>query len=86
MKKIFYYSAIISLCFIAACDNAENTKTEDATTVKESAPNTVADTSKRTTISVGPGGADVKLKNTSVTVDKNGVKIGTKDVKVEVKK
>jgi len=86
MKKIIY-SVIIMLSFFTACNSAERTevKNEDGTTVKEPVPNT-SDTTKRTSISVGPGGADVKHKNTEVNVDKNGVKIGTKDVKVEVKK
>jgi ABC-type enterochelin transport system substrate-binding protein len=88
MKKIFFYSAIISFTFLTACDNAAKTetKTEEGKTVTEPAPSTVADTTKTTSVSVGPGGVDVKDKNTSVTVDKNGIKIGTKDVKVDVKK
>ena len=87
MKKIIYYIAIVMLSFFAACDNAEKTevKTENGTIVKEPVINTV-DTTKRTSISVGPGGADVKHKTTEVNVNKSGVKVGTKDVKVEVKK
>jgi hypothetical protein len=89
MKKIIYYSAIISLAFLAACNNAEKTevKTENSgTTVKESVPNNIADTSKNTNISIGPNGVNVNNKNTQIQVDKNGIKIGTKKVNVDVKK
>ena len=86
MKKILIYSTIIALAFITACENAakkdEKTveKTEEVKTVKEPAANANTET-KKTSVSVGPGGADVKHKNTEVAVDKNGVKIGTKTVK-----
>jgi hypothetical protein len=41
----------------------------------------------RTSISVGKSGAEVKTKSgTGVSVDDKGVRIGTKDVKIDVKK
>ena len=89
MKKLIFYSTIILLSFFISCDNSEKSevkKEEAGTTVKEPVPNTIVDTTKRTSVSVGSGGADVKHKNTQVNVDKNGIKVGTKDVKVEIKK
>jgi intein/homing endonuclease len=44
------------------------------------------DTGKKTVVSVGRGGTEVKHKNTEVKVDEKGVKVGTKDVDFEIKK
>lgn len=99
MKKTIFYSTIIALSFLIACnDSAQKTeestqtKTENSgSTVNDPAPNnvptqTTPDTSKRTSVSVGPNGAGVKHKNTQINVDKNGINVGTKDVKVDIKK
>jgi hypothetical protein len=88
MKKNIIYSSIFLLSLFTSCsESAEKTeiKTENTgTTVKEPVPNNIVDTSKRTSISVGSDGAGVRSKNTEVIVDKNGVKVGTKKVKVEI--
>ncbi len=39
----------------------------------------------KTTISVSPEGSSVKTKSTDVQVNKKGVSVGTKDVKVDIK-
>jgi hypothetical protein len=88
MKKTIIYSSILLLSLFTSCsESAEKTeiKTENSgTTVKEPVRNNIEDTSKRTSVSVGPGGVGVRSKNTEVNVDNNGVKVGTKKVKVEI--
>jgi len=89
MKKTLFYSAIILSSFLIACnERGEKTevKTENSgTTDKKPLPNNTID-SKRTSVSVGAGGAAVKHKNTRVNVDRGGVKVGTKDVDIQIKK
>jgi len=88
MKKTIIYSSIFLLSLFTSCsESAEKTeiKTENSgKTVKEPVPNNIVDTSKRTSVSIGSDGAGVKSKNAEVNVDKNGVKVGTKKVKIEI--
>ena len=101
MKKPFFYLTVVSFTFFAACtDSATESNTEEktsssTTTVKEpetksTTPTIVQpaakDTVKKTVVSVGRGGTDVKHKSTEVKVDGKGVKVGTKDVDFEIKK
>ena len=89
---------IVSFTFFAACTDSatenKEEKTSSSTTVKEPDTKTTTtivqpsakDTTKKTVVSVGRGGTDVKHKNTEVKVDGKGVKVGTKDVDFEIKK
>ena len=89
MKKTIIYSAFILLSFLTACNDAQDKteeKTENKETIVKDQPTNVADTTRNTTISVGPNGGGVTHKNTEVIVDKNGVEVGTKKVKVVIKK
>ena len=62
--------------FLFAC-NSEDKKVADAK----------AEEPKKTEISVGPGGAEVKTKSgTEIKVDEKGAKAGNKDVKIDIKK
>ncbi|MEO8412127.1 MAG: hypothetical protein ABI472_00645 [Ginsengibacter sp.] len=81
-KQILPIVAVTCLLFFTAC--ADSTTT-DANT--GSSPTNVekVDTVKKTTISVGPDGVDVKTKNTDVKVSGAGAAVGTKEVKVDVK-
>jgi len=90
MKKTLFYAVIISIVFFTACESSNETKEvtteESGKMVKEPVPNNIDDTTKRTSVSIGSGGVDVKSKATGVKVDKNGIKVGTKDVNIEIKK
>ncbi len=93
MKKSIFYSIILLFSFFSACDEkAKKTevKTENSgTNVKEPVSNkietnTEANDSKKTSVSVGSGGTDVEHKNTQIKVDKNRVKVGSKNVEVDI--
>ena len=90
MKKILFYVSIITMVFLTACESINKTKEvkneESGKMVKEPVSNTVDDTRNRNSVSVGSGGVDVKRKGTDVKVDKNGIRVGTKDVNIEIKK
>ena len=63
-------------------------KKEETTTVKEQPAKTRTPAeAKKTEISVGPDGAEVKTKSgTEVKVGEKGATVGSKDVKIDVKK
>lgn len=87
MKKHFLqFIAITGLLFFTACSDSASTETNKNETTTETKSTIVEkDSTKKTTISIGPEGAGVNSKNTEVEVNKSGVKVGTKDVKVDVK-
>lgn len=73
------------LMVMLACNNEK--KKEEAT--KEQPPKTTTPTAepKKTEISIGPDSAEVKTKSgTEVKVGEKGVTVGSKDVKVDIKK
>ena len=78
------------LLVMIACNNEK--KKEETTTTHEQPATTPAKTStpaepKKTEISVGPGGAEVKTKSgTEVKVGDKGATVGSKDVKIDIKK
>jgi ABC-type Fe3+-hydroxamate transport system substrate-binding protein len=100
MKKPLFYLAVVSVTFFAACTDSateSNTekKTSSSTTLNEPEAKTTTttvvqpaarDTVKRTVVSVGSAGTNVKHKNTELKVDAKGVKVGTKDVDFEINK
>lgn len=70
-----------------ACNNEK--KKEETTTVKEQPAKTASPTTepKKTEISIGSDSVEVKTKSgTEVKVGEKGVTVGSKDVKVEIKK
>ena len=87
MKKHFLqFMAISGLFFFTACDDSatKTNKSESNSEAKSTSVQTV-DSAKKTTITIGPKGTGVKSKNTDVQIDGGGVKVGTKDVKVDIK-
>lgn len=77
--------AVVFLFVMFGCNN--ETKKEETTTVKEPAKKEAAAEAKKTEISVGPDGAEVKTKSgTEVKVGDKGATVGSKDVKIDVKK
>jgi ABC-type enterochelin transport system substrate-binding protein len=89
MKSITRYFIPCALMAFVACNSGEdkvetkNTTQETTTTTPETT--TPKEEPKKTSISVGPGGASVDTKKgTSVKVDSSGVKLGTKDVNITV--
>jgi hypothetical protein len=89
MKSITRYLIPYTLMAFVACNNGEekvetkNTTQETTTTTPDT--NTPKEEPKKTSVSVGPGGASVDTKKgTSVKVDSSGVKLGTKDVNITV--
>ncbi|MEP7251239.1 MAG: hypothetical protein ABI683_02630 [Ginsengibacter sp.] len=90
MKTLFFkFISISGVIFLSACGDPSTTETSTESkkniTSETSATVKTLDSVKKTTISVGPDGAGVSSKNTEVKVDQSGVKIGTKDIKVDVK-
>ena len=86
MKTRFLNLFAVAFLFVMfACNN--ETKKEETTTVKEPAKKEAAAEAKKTEISVGPDGAEVKTKSgTEVKVGDKGATVGSKDVKIDVKK
>lgn len=75
------------LMVMLACNNEK--KKEETTTEKEQPAKTTSPTAepKKTEISIGPDSAEVKTKSgTEVKVGEKGVTVGSKDVKVDIKK
>ena len=72
-----------SLLILFSCNDEKKEKTnttEEKTGVKKEEP-------KKTEVSIGPGGAEVKTKSgTEIKVGDSGTSIKSKDVKVDVKK
>jgi PBP1b-binding outer membrane lipoprotein LpoB len=91
MKKHFIQIiAIFGMFFFNGCSDSgtkESTREnniEHQSETKSTKVQTV-DSVKKTSISIGPDGAGVKSKNTDVQVNRTGVNVGTKDVKVDIK-
>lgn len=81
---------LLSLCagfvlLTAVACNSE-TKKEEVTVKEKAAKAPAADEPKKTEISIGPDGAEVKTKSgTEVKVGEKGASVGSKDVKVDIK-
>ena len=74
------------LLVLLACNNEK--KKEETTTIKEQPgkTNTPAEP-KKTEISIGPDGAEVKTKSgTEVKIGDTEATVGSKDVKIDIKK
>ena len=89
MKTRFLKLFAGSFLFVMlACNN--ETKKEETTTIKEKEQPAKKETPaepKKTEISVGPDGAEVKTKSgTEVKVGDKGATVGSKDVKIDIKK
>ena len=81
-------AGISFLLVIVSCANEKKEEETKTTTVKEQAVKK-ADTPepKKTEVSVGPDGAEVKTKSgTEVKVSDKGATVGNKDVKIDLKK
>jgi hypothetical protein len=75
------------LLVMLACNNEK--KKEETTTVKEQPAKTTTPAAepKKTEISIGSDSAEVKTKSgTEVKVGEKGVTVGSKDVKIDIKK
>lgn len=85
MKKIISLTMLTSALFLAAC----NDETKTVETVKP-APAAAPAPAKTEVIVVNPAPAvvvkDPPAKSTTITLDKNGVKVGTKKVEVVIQK
>ena len=89
MKHFLQFMAISGLFFFTACGDSATKETTDGKSdsnseTKSTGVQTV-DSTKKTIISIGPEGTGVKSKNTDVQINGGGVKVGTKDVKVDIK-
>ena len=95
MKSITRYVIPYTIMALVACNSGDdkvetkNTTKETTTTTPETKTtpetNTPKEEPKKTSVSVGPGGASVETKKgTSVKVDSSGVKVGAKDVIITV--
>lgn len=91
MKKLLIVLLASSSMVLFSCQESTESATEkktEETTQDNAAPNVSTqkvDTS-RTTISIGKdGGGFENKKGTGVAVDKNGVKVKTKDLKIDIK-
>ena len=96
MKSIKKYLIPFAVVAFMACNSGEEkvetkTTTEESTTTPPSTtkPSTTTTTPKeepkKTSVSVGPDGASVETKKgNQVSVSKDSVKLGTKDVKISV--
>jgi len=86
MKTTFVNLFAASFLLVMLACNDEKKKEETTTTTKEQ-PATIPAEPKKTEISVGPGGAEVKTKSgTEVKVGEKGATVGSKDVKIDIKK
>ena len=82
LLKLF---AGLFLLIMLACNN--ETKKEETTVKEEPAKKETPAEPKRTEISVGADGAEVKTKSgTEVKIGDSGASVGSKDVKIDVKK
>lgn len=82
MKKFFGLLTLSAILFMAAC----NDETKSATTT----PAPAQTETKTEVIVVNPTPTvivkDPPAKSTTISLDKNGVKVGTKKVDIEIKK
>ncbi|MGZ8557452.1 MAG: hypothetical protein ACXWWC_03930 [Chitinophagaceae bacterium] len=91
MKTTFARLFAASFLLVMLACNNEKKKEETTTTTKEQPATTPATTTpaepKKTEISIGPDGAEVKTKSgTEVKVSDKGTTVGSKDVKIDIKK
>ncbi len=91
MKTTFARLFAASFLFVMLACNDEKKKEETTTTTKEQPATTPVITApvepKKTEISIGPDGAEVKTKRgTEVKVGDKGATVGSKDVKIDIKK
>ncbi len=85
MKTVIARFFAASLLLIMLSCNDEKKKVETTTTTHEQREATRTER-KKTEISVGPGGAEVKTKSgTEVKVSDKGAAVGSKDVKIDIK-
>ncbi|MGK2864730.1 MAG: hypothetical protein ACSLE0_22560 [Chitinophagaceae bacterium] len=85
MKTTFARLFAVSLLLVMLSCNDEKKKEESTTTTHKKSDATPAER-KKTEISVGPGGAEVKTKSgTEVKVSDKGAAVGSKDVKIDIK-
>ena len=86
MKTIFLKLFAGSfLLIMLACNN--ETRKEETTVKEEPAKKETPAEPKRTEISVGADGAEVKTKSgTEVKIGDSGASVGSKDVKIDIKK
>lgn len=86
MKTLIAKFVLASVLFgFVACNNSE-TKTEEtkATESGSSTPGTSTE-KKKTEVSIGPGGAEVKTKSgAEVKVGESGGSVGNKDVNIKI--
>jgi hypothetical protein len=86
MKTILTKFVLVSAIFgFVACNNSEK-KTEEASATESGSSAAPATTEpKKTEVSVGPNGAEVKTKTgAEVKVDGSGGSVGNKDVKIKI--
>ena len=89
MKTRFLKLFAGSFLFVMlACNNETKKEEEETTTIKEQpAKQETPAEPKKTEISVGSDGAEVKTKSgTEIKVGEQGASVGSKDVKIDVKK
>ena len=91
MKTTFAKLFAASFLLVMLACNDEKKKEETTTTTKDHSNASPATTTpaepKRTEISIGPDGAEVKTKSgTEVKVGDKGTTVGSKDVKIDIKK
>ncbi len=89
MKKLLSLILVSAILAVTSCDNqkaAESSTTTTTEGTKSVSTSTSVDTVKRTTVNIGPGGTSVSTKSgPNVTIDKKGIKVGGKDVNVDIK-
>ncbi|MEJ7625654.1 MAG: hypothetical protein WKF35_02235 [Ferruginibacter sp.] len=95
MKKILVSTCFVTLILAGVSCDEQNKAAETTTTTTEGTTTTtnngtsttiVSDTPRRTTINVNKGGTSVSTKSgTDVSVDNKGIRVGSKDIKVDIK-
>ncbi len=83
-NKLLNLLAGLVLLTVFACNS--ETKKEEVTEKEKSAKTSASEEPKKTEVSVGPDGAEVKTKSgTEIKVGEKGASVGSKDVKIDVK-
>ncbi len=80
--KLLIFFGVMLLVSSCAGEDTASTKTEETS----ASVTRQKDSSRKTSVSVGSGGVDVRSEKADVKVDGSGVNVGTKDVKVDVRK
>jgi hypothetical protein len=85
MKTMIVRFVLASSIFgFVACGNSEK-KTEETKSAESGSATTPATEPKKTEVSVGPNGVEVKTKKgDEVKVDGSGGSVGNKDVKIKI--